>query len=468
LSLGLIQTGIDGLPAGGFSRGSLVLLAGEPGTGKTVFAAQFLYRGAAEFGENGVYVSFAESRDVFFSNMRSFGFEFERLEKEGRFKFLDMVTVKEEGVSTMLEMVLGEVHALGAKRLVVDSYTVLAQASPEPIEARILLHTLLGKVVRQAGCTTLLVAEIPVGDERIGLGVEEFVADVVIRLRRGEYEGRLLRELEVLKFRGAEVNQPKSVFTIKGGFKVFPPLTDEGVEEPVKYRPIPHSETSLSSGIRDLDEVLGQMFRRGTYNLIEVGRDVPFPIIRLVRPTICNFASQGHGVIILPPRGVSAHRIKSHLVPPLDGETFERYVRVVDFGDEVKDPYILKLKGQSIEEDLETFWNVTSKLREQTGKPVLSVLGYDSVEYMYGWEGGLKILGRDVTLVRNLGDVRLNVIRPTIALAEPLRAIADVYIRVDEIDGALFLYGVKPKTPLYSFDVVTEQGVSEVKLTPVV
>lgn len=60
-----VPTGIEGLDPsieGGFPRGSLILLAGNPGTGKTVFGAQFLYRGASVYGEPGVYVSFAESR----------------------------------------------------------------------------------------------------------------------------------------------------------------------------------------------------------------------------------------------------------------------------------------------------------------------------------------------------------------------------------------------------------------------
>ena len=60
--------GLDLLVGGGFPFGSLILLAGNPGTGKTVFSAQFIYRGAADYGENGVYVSFAESREVFLRN----------------------------------------------------------------------------------------------------------------------------------------------------------------------------------------------------------------------------------------------------------------------------------------------------------------------------------------------------------------------------------------------------------------
>jgi len=101
LESGRTPTGIYGLDpiiGGGFPKGSLILVAGNPGTGKTIFSAQFLYYGATEFGEKGIYVSFAESRNTFFSHMLDFGFDFEKLEREGKFKFLDMVTVKEEGV----------------------------------------------------------------------------------------------------------------------------------------------------------------------------------------------------------------------------------------------------------------------------------------------------------------------------------------------------------------------------------
>ncbi|WP_309492297.1 ATPase domain-containing protein [Candidatus Hecatella orcuttiae] len=471
MSLKRVGTGIPGLDlliGGGFPRGSLILLAGNPGTGKTIFSARFLHSGAADHGENGLYVSFAESRESFYAHMRSFGFDFQKLEAEGKFKFLDALTVREEGVSTLLEEILDQVYSLKARRLVMDSFTALVQAFKNRIDARIILHTVLGKIVRQIGCTTLMVVEIPLGEERLGLGVEEFVADATLKLNRREHNDRLVREIEVLKFRGAEITQHRIPFTLKEGFQVFPPLTLRPVEEPVKFEVIPSTQTHLSTGIPDMDKALGGGIRKGTYNLVEVGRDVAFPLIRLVRPTVCNFTNQGHGVLILPPRGLSAPRIKTRLVPPLEEETFQQLVRVADFGDDVEDPYILKLKGESIEEDIETFWNGASQLREQTGKPVLSVVGFDSLEYIYGREEGLKILGQDITLVRNLEDVRVNVIRPTIALAEQLRAVSDLYFKVDEIDGALFMYGVKPKTPLYYFQVVTREGISGVKLTPMI
>jgi len=177
--------GLDPLIEGGFPKGSLILVAGNPGTGKTSFSAQFLYYGAAEYGENGIYVSLAEGREAFMKNMDSFGLDFEKLEREGKVKVLDLVTVKEEGVSTILERILSEIHELKAKRLVIDSFTAIAHAFNEKIDARIILHTILGKMVRQTGCTTLLVIEVPKGEERMGLGIEEFVADGIFLLTRG-------------------------------------------------------------------------------------------------------------------------------------------------------------------------------------------------------------------------------------------------------------------------------------------
>jgi len=147
-----VPTGIDGLDPlieGGFPRGSLVLLAGSPGTGKTIFSMQFLWKGAENYGDNGIYVSFAENEDTILLNIsRLFGRDLrKRKGGRGKVKILDLTTVTEKGLSTILEMILEEVTALKAKRLVIDSFSAMAQAFEEPIEARIILHNILGKLV---------------------------------------------------------------------------------------------------------------------------------------------------------------------------------------------------------------------------------------------------------------------------------------------------------------------------------
>jgi circadian clock protein KaiC len=158
-------------------------------------------------GEPGLYVSLAEDRETFLKNMKRMSMDFERLEKEGKFKFLDYATVTEKGVSDILNSILEEMDGLKAKRLVIDSLTALSQAFKEPIEARVVIHTILGKMVRQAGCTALLVAEKKRGGDQIGIGIEEFVADGVVLLNLSTEKGYLERRLQIIKMRGTKTSK---------------------------------------------------------------------------------------------------------------------------------------------------------------------------------------------------------------------------------------------------------------------
>lgn len=223
-----VPTGIDGMDdliEGGFPRGSLILLAGSPGSGKTIASAQYLYNGAVEFDENGVYVSFAERRETFFKNMMRFGFDFESLEKKGRFKFLDLMTCNEDSIGSTLSVVLGEVSAMNAKRLVIDSFTAMAQAFDKKIEARIVIH-LMEKMMRQSNCTTLLLAEVPTGSPLIGIGIEEFVADGIIVFEVIEERTRIRKRAIVRKMRGTNHNMNYNNIVISSkGFSLMPEVT---------------------------------------------------------------------------------------------------------------------------------------------------------------------------------------------------------------------------------------------------
>ncbi len=199
-----IATGISGfdeLIENGFPIESLILIAGGPGAGKTTFSAQFLYEGATRFGERGVYVCFAETKRAFLRSMLRFGWDFERLETEGRCVILDLSTVKEAGIQSNLDMILKHVTGMKAKRLVIDSFTAMAMALREAIDIRYLVH-LLYKFLQRIGCTTILISDTPYGSQKIGSGVEEFIADGIILMQtRFNEKGELQRELRILKMR---------------------------------------------------------------------------------------------------------------------------------------------------------------------------------------------------------------------------------------------------------------------------
>ncbi len=220
-----VPTGIGGLDTliqGGFPRSSLILLAGHPGSGKTAMAGQFLYSGATQ-KEKGVYVSFAEGRKPFLEFMNALGIDLATQEQLGNIKILDMVTVKEEGLSTVLEQVLGAIQSLKAQRLVIDSFSAMGQAFTREIEARIMLHTILSKIVRGMGCTTILTCEIPWGSERVGMGIEEFIADGIILVTSFVENFSIKRRLIIVKLRGTDHSvQYHDLILSSRGVKVVP------------------------------------------------------------------------------------------------------------------------------------------------------------------------------------------------------------------------------------------------------
>ncbi|RJS84836.1 hypothetical protein CW706_02945 [Candidatus Bathyarchaeota archaeon] len=469
-----ILTGIGGLDLlvdGGFPSGSLILLAGNPGTGKTVFSAQFIYRGAADYGENGVYVSFAESREVFLRNMLDFGFNFEELERQGKFKFLDMTTMKEEGVSSALELLLNEVHRLDAKRLVIDSFSAMAQAFEKPIDVRMAVHLVLNRLVRQLGCTTLIIVEVPMGSERVGVNVEEFVADGILMLRRDEVEGRLIRKIEVLKLRGRRLKDHRYVFTLDGGFKVFPSFALKEIGKPRPFKPLPDTPTHFSTGIIELDEALGGGYPRGSIVLLEVDENVPRGgVSSILNPVRLNFINNDNGVFSIPSAGLSADYVKEGLEPYADRRLFNRNVRIVEFEEESQEPYTIALRGRSIMDDYEKFWEHISTFKAETGKPVLGTIGYDTLEYTYPDDTAILIqqMVKTAKRIRVSGDLRINIVRPAMKITPHARYISDMYFKLVEVDGSLCLYGLKPRTGIYNIEVDVKEEYPKTRLTPII
>src|SRR5208282_6692495 len=107
----------------------------------------------------------------------------------------------------------GEIKEFGAKRLVIDSYSAMAQAMGNQYEGRQILQTFFNRIMRNMGCTTLLIGEQPTGEFRIGDTAEEFVADGVLNLKLS-----IPRELEIRKMRGTPLKTRNVLYTLEGGF----------------------------------------------------------------------------------------------------------------------------------------------------------------------------------------------------------------------------------------------------------
>lgn len=143
--------------------------------------------------------------------------DFEKYEKNKRFKYLDLVTVKEKGITSIFERVFAEIHSIKAKRLVIDSISALNQAFERKIDARMLLHTVLGKISRTMGVTTMLISI----EEEASSAASSMVSalmDNIISLRHVEIESALKRSLVIFKARGTAHDRDIREFeiTLKG------------------------------------------------------------------------------------------------------------------------------------------------------------------------------------------------------------------------------------------------------------
>src|SRR5207244_12105290 len=142
------------------------------------------------------------------------------------------------------------------------------------VDVRAMLQTMLGKVSRQAECTTLLISEVRVGTSRLGLGIEEFVADGVLKFTQKEIDGRVIRNLVILKLRGTKIGRREHMFTLDGGFRMLSPFDSSQTNNGHSYPVIKNTASHSSTGIKSLDTILGGGLKRGSHILLEVGEDI--------------------------------------------------------------------------------------------------------------------------------------------------------------------------------------------------
>ncbi|MEM2144788.1 MAG: ATPase domain-containing protein [Candidatus Jordarchaeaceae archaeon] len=443
---------LDQLIEGGFPRGSLILLAGNPGSGKTVFSVKFLCKGV-QIGESGIYVSFAEGKETFMHNMiRHLGHEYEKYLATDKFSFLDLITVKEEGITTVLESILAEIQRLNAKRLVIDSYSALAQAFENKINVRIVIHTILGKMVRKAGCTTIIISEIPRGQEQIGMGIEEFVADGVILLKDidiydhssegdkypEQIEVRSARAIEILKMRGTERRQKRSLFTLKGGFQCFEPY-HENLDMSTREAIPDLDQEHVSSGIRDFDEITGGLLK-GSFNLFKIEHGVGRQYMETVRQIQNNAMLNHRGVIDLPSIGI----------PPFEKPS-GNYLTY-------------KPETADIEKELEVFFQKEDLSRSETGKEPLVFIGLDTLQVRFGYEGMMRFIDEAIDKGITEKAVLIGIAKSGINQFDPFNHLSETYFVFKHLYNSLILHGLRPKTGIYNIS----SGEKGIQLTPIV
>ncbi|AEH88740.1 circadian clock protein KaiC [Mesorhizobium opportunistum] len=268
-----VRTGIeafDDLVMGGLPRGRTTIVGGTPGSGKTVFATQFLAHGITMRDEPGVFVTFEESPAEIEVNMASFGWDIRGWRENNKLVFVDasprdhdQMIIGNFDLSGLLTRVLHAARHAAAKRIVLDSVTQLFDhfVAEQTSVRRELLR--IATALKREGLTVLMTAErnSEYGDisrHRI----EEFVADNVVILRNALDRERRRRTIEVLKMRGSRHVEGEVPITlvVKQGI-VAVPLSSLRLEQQ-------SSTKRVTSGNPELDRMCGGGFFRDSVTLV--------------------------------------------------------------------------------------------------------------------------------------------------------------------------------------------------------
>jgi circadian clock protein KaiC len=272
-TLARIPTGIRGfdqVALGGLPVGRTTLVAGTTGSGKTLFAIEFLARGIQAFDEPGVFVTFEEAPADIRRNAAALGFDIQRWENEGLWMFVDASPDISEEAPTVGAYDLGGLvarieHAvgkIGASRVSLDS---LGAVFSRFGDIGIVRHELLriSSTLQTLGVTAVLTTERAEEHNYVSrLGVEEFVISNVIILRNVLHEEKRRRTIEIVKFRGAAHRSGEWLFAIdpREGIVVIPLALFTPRERA--------SHERVSSGNAGLDAMCGGGFYRDAIALM--------------------------------------------------------------------------------------------------------------------------------------------------------------------------------------------------------
>jgi circadian clock protein KaiC len=259
--------GFDEITCGGLPQGRPTLVCGGPGSGKTLFGMEFLVRGARDYSEPGVFMSFEEKDTDLIKNFSSLRFDLDELVASDKialdYAHIERSEILETGEFDLegLFVRLGfAIDSIGAKRVVLDTIEALFSGFPNEAILRSEIRRLFGWL-KDRGLTAVITCEQGKGT-LTRHGLEEYVSDCVIFLDHRMIEQVATRRLRIIKYRGTTHGTNEYPFLIDEGGLYVLPITSISLTHKARNE-------RISSGISRLDTMLGgEGYFRGSSILI--------------------------------------------------------------------------------------------------------------------------------------------------------------------------------------------------------
>jgi circadian clock protein KaiC len=241
--------GLDELIDGGIPKGFIVLLSGSPGTGKTIFGLNYIYNGANDFDQVGLYVSFEQKPDDIREQAKQFKMtELEKLEQEGKviIKCFPIHDINKDTVADIIIMAKEN----NAQRIVIDSLSALSINAPMlAVSSNFIMGDILTKEnshffspsdlkknfiykfineIKMINGTALLIGE-DTDQKSSSHDISEFACDGVINLKRNSVGEEISRTIHFDKLRLSNINVAMKEYEItSNGIEIINNNLEEG------------------------------------------------------------------------------------------------------------------------------------------------------------------------------------------------------------------------------------------------
>lgn len=282
----------------------------------------------------------------------------------------------------------------------------------------------------------------------------DYIVDGVVSMEQfrlpgyaeGSMRTRYVRQIKLDKLRGVEIGQKTYTVTLHNGrFRFFEPYREhkdarigsDGVRVPDP------KEDRISTGIPDLDLVTGGL-KYGSCNVLEIDHGVGKRYYQILTALASNAIKNGRGVFILPSIGYQLSS-RDIFVP----------TNVIVSQPVGEDPVTWG-------EELQEKWNA---LRERTGRPILNIIGLDSIEFAFGYRAALNLANLMIRNWKETNDINVLVVKSGQESMNMVIHTADTYLLVNELNGGLCLYGIIPRTEPHNMLLEDRNRIS---LTPIV
>jgi len=297
------------------------------------------------------------------------------------------------------------------------------------------------------------------------------LVDGIVTLSSSELDGRRMRTIVVNKLRGLRVKSDRALFSLdKGKFNLLAntKFDNDASAKPNILSPVPHTQSSFSTGSRDLDAMLKGGIRRGSSILVHVNNTVPTMGVRLLLRIInANFINQGGSSFIVPFSTLSSDSVAESLRPLIGDDSLNQRVRIAEYNQNLPPKnWRVQLNGK-VMDDFTLFSNIWKEL-ETASSSIILAIDFDRLVQVYGDDLMLPSLANIGARMRDAGAVTLAVASDPNKITEAFLRTADYYLKIESINDTMVVYGVKPFTNVHGVEFAFDKGYPSLKLTEIV